>query len=108
MKLVAALSLATLLATPALAAGTITGTITDNECATANHKLMGMGDTDAECTKACIEEHGATYLLYDGKTSYKLSDQKSPAAFAGKKVVVTGTVDAKTKTIHVESIAAAK
>jgi hypothetical protein len=108
MKLLTGLSLVALLAAPAYAADSVTGTITDSECTTANHKLMGMGDTDAECTKACIEEHGATYLLYDGKNVYKLSDQKAPAAFAGKKVVVTGTVDAKTRTIRVESIAAAK
>jgi hypothetical protein len=87
---------------------TFTGIVTDNECPTGNHSLMKMGDTDAECTKACIDEHGATYLLYDGKVSYTLSDQKTPAAFAGKKVVVTGTLDARTKTIQVASITAAK
>ena len=71
---------------------TFTGVITDNECPTANHSLMKMGDTDAECTQACIDEHGATYLLFDGQASYTLSDQKAPAAFAGKRVVVTGTL----------------
>jgi hypothetical protein len=93
---------------PTSAAERFTGVITDNECPGANHALMKMGDTDPECVKACIDEHGATYLLYDGKVSYTLSDQKTPAAFAGKRVVVTGTLDAKAKTIHVESIAAAR
>jgi hypothetical protein len=37
-----------------------------------------------------------------------LSDQKTPEKFAAKKVTVTGTLDAKTKTIQVDSIAAAK
>jgi hypothetical protein len=37
-----------------------------------------------------------------------LSDQKSPEKFAGKKVTVTGTLDAKTKTIRVDSIKAGK
>jgi hypothetical protein len=100
------------LALLAVAAGqgrtTITGTITDSECANANHSLMRMGDNDAECTQACVDSHGATYLLYDGKVSYALSDQKAPASYAGKKVVVTGTLDAKTKTIHVDSIAPAQ
>jgi Protein of unknown function (DUF5818) len=69
---------------------------------------MRMGPTDAECTVACIQAHGATYVLYDGKNTYTLSDQKTPEKFAGQKVKVVGTVDIKTKTIQVESIAAAK
>jgi hypothetical protein len=32
------------------------------------------------------------------------SDQKLPQKFAGEKVRVIGTLDAKTKTIHVDSI----
>src|SRR5882762_3661280 len=85
-----------------------TGTITDSMCATADHSRMRMGPTDAECTIACINSHGATYVLYDGKEVYPLSDQKTPEKFAGKKVTVTGTLDAKTKTIQVASITAAQ
>jgi Protein of unknown function (DUF5818) len=83
----------------------ITGTITDNGCADANHSHMRMGSDDRECTLACVDAHGASYVLYDGKTTYTLSDQKTPEKFAGKKVTVTGTLDAKTKAIKVESIA---
>jgi hypothetical protein len=83
---------------------TFTGTITDNGCADANHSHMRMGSDDRECTLACVDAHGASYVLYDGKTSYTLSDQKAPEKFAGKKVTVTGTLDAKTKTIKVASI----
>jgi hypothetical protein len=101
-----------LLATMVLAAApgkqTFTGTITDSMCPTADHSQMKMGPTDAECTKACVSIHGATYVLYDGKQVYELSDQKTPEKFAAKKVTVTGTLDAKTKTIHVDSITAAK
>ena len=85
-----------------------TGTITDSMCATADHSHMKMGPTDAECTIACIDEHGALYVLYDGKEVYTLSDQQTPEKFAGKKVTVTGTLDAKTKVIKVESINVAK
>jgi len=85
-----------------------TGAITDSMCATADHSRMRMGPMDAECTVACINEHGALYVLYDGKEAYPLSDQQTPEKFAGKKVTVTGTLDAKTKTIHVDSINAAK
>jgi hypothetical protein len=48
------------------------------------------------------------YLLYDGKSAYNLSDQTKPKNFAGKKATVTGVLDAKTNTIKVESITAAK
>jgi hypothetical protein len=67
-----------------------------------------MGPTDAECTTACIDVHGASYVLYDGKDVYMLSDQRMPEKFAGQKVKVTGTLDAKTKTIRVDSITGAK
>jgi hypothetical protein len=87
---------------------TFTGVITDSECALADHSRMKMGPTDAECTIACINAHGALYVLYDGKEVYTLSDQKTPEKFAAKKVTVSGTLDEKTKTIKVESIAAAK
>ena len=87
---------------------TFVGTITDNMCPKANHSGMQMGPTDADCTRACVAAHGAAYVLFDGKNVYKLSDQKTPDTFAGQKVKVTGTVDAKTKMIHVESISAAK
>ena len=100
------------LAVAALAAGqgkqTFTGVITDSQCSDADHSRMRMGDTDAECAKACIEEHSATWVLFSGAVAYDLTDQKAPAAFAGKKVTVTGTLDAKTKAIKVDSIVAAK
>ena len=81
-----------------------TGVITDSMCADGDHSHMKMGPTDGECTKACVSEHDAMYVLYDGKSAYVLSDQKTPEKFAGKKVTVTGTLDAKTKTIRVDSI----
>ena len=85
-----------------------TGIITDSMCATGDHSHMRMGPTDAECTIACIQAHGASYVLYDGKEVYTLSDQKTPAKFAAKKVTVTGTLDAKSKIIQVDAIVAAK
>jgi hypothetical protein len=85
-----------------------TGTITDDMCANGDHTHMMMGPTPADCTLACISAHGASYVLYDGKQAYSLSDQTTPEKFAGKKVTVTGTLDAKTNTIHVDSMAAAK
>ena len=85
-----------------------TGVITDSMCSSADHKGMRMGPTDGECTIACVLAHGASYVLYDGKEVYTLSDQRTPEKFAGKKVTVTGSLDPKTKTIQVASIIAAK
>ena len=84
------------------------GTITDSMCPEGDHSRMRMGATDAECTLACVDVHGALYVLYDGKNAYMLSDQKMPEKFAGQKVTVTGTLDAKTNTINVDSITTAK
>ena len=86
---------------------TFTGVITDNMCSKADHKQMHMGDNDAECVKGCVKGMGGKYVLFDGKTAYVLSDQKTPEKFAAAKVTVTGTLDAKTNTIQVDKIAPA-
>lgn len=101
LLLVAALS-------AAQAKQTFTGVVTDNMCARDGHAGMRMGPTDAECTRLCVMVHDATYVLYDGKDVYTLSDQQTPEKFAARKVRVIGTLDAKTKTIQVDSITAAK
>lgn len=90
------------------ASQTFIGKITDDMCPMADHSHMQMGPTDAECAKACIEYHGSMYVLYDGKNTYTLSDQRTPEKFAGQTVKVTGALNAKTHTIQVDSIAPAK
>jgi hypothetical protein len=106
LLIVSVLALASLSAAPAKQ--TFVGIITDDMCAKDGHATMRMGPTDAECTKACIAAHGAVYVLADGKNVYDLSDQKTPEKFAGKKVRVTGTLDAKTKAIQVVSMTLTK
>lgn len=86
---------------------TFTGVVTDEMCPLGTHSHMRMGPTDAECAKACAMSHDAKYMLYDGKSAYFLSDQKTPEKFAAQKVRVIGTLDAKTMTIRVDSIAVA-
>lgn len=91
---------------------TFTGVVTDSMCPLGDHSQMQMGPTAAACTRACVKEHDAVYVLYDGKKAYTLNDAgtggKMPEKFAGQKVAVTGELDAKTLTIQVESIKAAK
>jgi len=102
----------TLLAAATLSAAqakqTFMGTITDSDCPKADHSEMQMGPTDAVCVTACVKEQGASYVLYDGKDVYKLSDQKTPEKFAAQKVTIKGALDNTTKTIRVDSITAAK
>jgi len=102
--LAALLAASTLGAAPS--ADTFVGTISDDMCG-ASHAAMRMGPTDAECTNACVEEHDAAYVLVDDRRVYALSGQRVPKAFAGRKVTVSGTLDAATQTITVTSIAAA-
>ena len=105
-------SLALLLALASLSAAqekqTFTGTITDHMCARDGHAQMRMGPTDADCTIACVKAHDAFYVLDVGKDVYTLSDQKTPEKFAAQKVRVVGVLDARTKTIKVDSIGSAQ
>ena len=87
---------------------TFTGTISDSMCARADHSKMKMGSNDAECTNACVESHGAAYVLYDGKVSYTLKGKQPLQKFAGQKVQVVGALDAKTSTIQVDSVSSSK
>jgi len=92
-------------------AANFSGEIMDEACAKGGgHESMfkKMGTNDAKaCTAACVKM-GSKYVLFNAdKTFYVLSDQKKPAAFAGQKVEVTGTLNKATKTIHVTAIKAA-
>jgi hypothetical protein len=85
---------------------TFTGVVTDSECPDANHARMRMGNTDPECVTACVDAHAATYVLFDGKVAWELTDQGKAATYAAKKVTVTGTVATGKNRIQVESITA--
>lgn len=82
---------------------TFTGVITDTMCG-KSHTMMP-GQPDDKCIAMCLKGT-SQYALYDGKDVLKLSDQKTPAKFAAKRVKVTGTLDEKTKTIKVTAMQA--
>lgn len=100
-------------AAPATGAHTFSGEIMDSMCAgMGGHEQMLQGGkikNAKECTLECAKM-GAKYVLYNPatKTTYELDDQKKPEQFAAQKVTVTGSLDAATNTIHVESMALAK
>jgi hypothetical protein len=83
------------------------GEITDSKCAAlGGHKSMTVaGESNAQCTIACVKA-GAKYVLADNghKIIYQLSDQKKPEAFAAENVVVVGTLNDSSDTIHVDDI----
>ena len=79
------------------------GVITDTMC-TADHAPMNV-TPDAKCVKECVGD-GKTvhYALLDGTKLYTLSDQETPARFAGRMVKVTGVLYTKTGILKVERI----
>jgi len=88
---------------------TFTGEIMDRSCAgmgshAAMEKEHGIKDAK-DCTLGCVK-NGAKFVLYEKgtKTACELDDQTKPEQFAGQKVKVRGTLDAATKTIHVDGI----
>jgi hypothetical protein len=88
-----------------------TGEIMDNQCAAMRshtRMMQGLGaKTTKECAERCVKELGGKYTLFDpaASTVYQLDSQDKAAGFAGQKVTVKGTLDAASRTIHVESIA---
>ena len=95
---------------------TFTGEIADSQCSMNVHSLTrshtemmknkNMGGTATNCTNYCVKYLGGDLVLANGDTVYHLDDQEKPAAFTGLKVKVTGTLNPKTKTIHVVDIKA--
>src|ERR1043166_3495052 len=93
------------------------GEIADSQCSMNVHSLTrshaemmknkNMGGTPTNCSNYCIKYLGGDYVLAKGDAVYRLDDQEKSAAFSGLKVKITGTLDAKTKTIHVVDIKAA-
>jgi len=98
-------------------ARTFTGEIADSQCSLNVHSLTrshtemmknkNMGGTPANCTTYCVKYLGGDYVLANGDQVYHLDDQEKAPTFAGLKVKITGTLNPKTKTIHVVDIKAA-
>ena len=106
MKRFLALTTAVLLSAPisAMAAdSTINGWISDAMCGS---KHAGTG---AACVKKCIEGGEAPVFVDEAKKEvWTIDNPDSVKAFYGDHVTVTATADASKKTVHIDSIAAAK
>jgi hypothetical protein len=74
---------------------TFIGVIHDNRCVEGNR------------ARQCPTIKGPTYTLQSGDNAWVLSDQKTPARYTGKKVVVSGTPGPR-NTLVVSSIVPVK
>ena len=105
MSLARNVTLLVALSTPVAAAPTAThvGTVTDSMCNT-DHQAMKVSP-DSKCVRDCVGDTSTfKYALSVGTRTYLLSDQETPATFAGRKVRVTGILYRKTNILKVERI----
>lgn len=89
------------LAASTLKPGTWTGIVTDT--------IDGATEAEPARITENVKEHGAMYAFVESKTKrvYVLNPQNAAAPFAGRAVVVKGTMDTATITITASSITAA-
>lgn len=90
------------------------GEVSDSQCAmnvhslTRSHQEMlkskSMGGTSNTCSVFCIEHLGGYLVLSVGNDVYRLDRSDLVHGFEGRKVMVTGVLDAKLKQIHVLKI----
>jgi hypothetical protein len=83
------------------------GVITDTMCG-LDHASMKVAP-DTRCVRDCVGD-GKTYkyALAHGTNVYVLSDQETPAKFAGRRVKVTGTLYTRTNILKLERIESVK
>lgn len=91
------------------------GAIMDSQCAFNVHSdahshewmtkrgVQGASD-DESCTQHCVKDMGGSYVLVAKKDIYKLDDQVRAEQFAGKKVKVSGSLDATGNTVHIHEM----
>jgi Protein of unknown function (DUF5818) len=93
---------------------TFNGEIGDTQCAlnvhsmTRSHaemlKSKKMGGTPGACASYCVQYLGGDFVLSSKNEVYRLDNQEKVRLFAGQKVKITGTLESKTKTIHIAGI----
>jgi hypothetical protein len=99
-------------------AQTFRGEIADTQCALNIHSLTRshtemlkskrMGGTAAACATYCVQYLGGDFVLSSKTEVYRLDSQQKVRLFAGQKVKLSGTLDSKSKTIHVVDIEASQ
>ncbi|HEX3894181.1 MAG TPA: hypothetical protein VHW46_16525 [Terracidiphilus sp.] len=91
------------LAARAADSSSINGWISDSMCA-ARH-----AGTGAACAKKCIEGGSAPVFVDEGKKAvWSIDNPEAVKGFYGAKVTVHATTDAGKKSVHIDSVEAAK
>ncbi|MBI4165554.1 MAG: hypothetical protein HY508_07460 [Acidobacteria bacterium] len=80
---------------------------TASAISTASSALTSTEDKAADTFSGRISFMDGKYVLVSDTETFQLDDQDRAKAFDGKNVLVTGTLDAASKTIHVADIKAA-
>jgi hypothetical protein len=81
----------------------ITGWISDSMCG-AKH-----AGTGAACVKKCIDGGMSPVFVDEGKKAvWTIDNPDAVKAFYGDKVTITASADESKKSVHIDSIAAAK
>ena len=93
---------------------TFHGEIGDTQCAlnvhsmTRSHtemlKSKKMGGTAGACASYCVQYLGGDFVLSSKNEVYRVDNQEKVRLFAGQKVKITGTLESKSKTIHIVDI----
>src|SRR5437763_7975462 len=95
---------------------TLQGEIVDSQCAYNVHSLdhthssmvkKGVYGRDATtCTLHCVRQMGGNFVLVVKEDVYRLDGAVQLEPFAGKRVKVSGILDAKAQTLHVQKMEA--
>ncbi len=93
---------------------TFTGEIADSSCAynvhslSRSHKEMlkskAWGKTPTDCTRRCVKQFGAAFVLVHDNDVYRLEQQNMADTYAGQSVRIVGTLSEDGKTIHIDNI----
>jgi hypothetical protein len=94
--------------------GTFIGEIGDTQCAMNVHsmdkshkemlKVKGVGKTAADCTLYCIKNRGGRFVIQVKDKVFRLDRPELVEPYAGQKVRLIGTLDARAGTIEVHRI----
>jgi len=97
---------------------TFHGRIADTQCALNIHSLTrshaemlkskSTGGTEGSCATYCVRYLGGDFVLSSKGEVYRLDNHEKVRQFAGQKVKITGTLEPKSKIIHLVEIEAAE
>ncbi len=69
-------------------------------------KSKATGGTEGSCATYCVRYLGGDFVLSSKNEVYRIDNQDKVRGFAGQKVKITGTLESKSKTIHLLEIEA--